>query len=165
MRVALACSLLLLPLAALAEEKAAPAPPTLSDLAWLAGDWRASDSEMVSQEVWTAPAGDCMVGMWRLVLEGKLKLSEHMQIIQEPTGPQMHLRHFERSGEGWEERLKPLVLPLSKVGDGEAVFDSPATARGPLRITYKRQADGSLVVSVAHGDESASTYTFRRASP
>ena len=165
MRVALAVLLLLSSLSSTAfgEDKPAPPPLALADLAWLAGDWRGSDSEMVSQEVWMAPAGDCMVGMWRLVLEGKLKLSEHMQIVQEPTGPVMHLRHFERTGVGWEERLKPLVVPLVKAGDGEAVFDSPSTPRGPLRITYKRQPDGSLVVSVAHGDEAASTYTFRRA--
>ena len=34
--------------------------------------------------------------------------------------------------------------------------------RSRLRIAYKRQPDGSLVVQVARGDEAASTYTFRR---
>ena len=133
------------------------------DLAWLAGDWRGSNPDMVSQEVWMAPVGDSMIGMWRLVLGGKLKLSEHMQIVQEPSGPVMHLRHFDRNGLGWEERLQPLLAPLVKVGDGEAVFASTDPQRGLLRIAYKRQPDGGLVVEVAHGDEGASTYTFRRA--
>ena len=154
--------LVLLPLTATAQDKPAPTPPTLADLAWLAGSWSGSDSDMVSQEVWMPPAGDSMVGMWRLVLEGKLKLSEHMQIVEEATGPVLYLRHFERAGIGWEERMQPLVVPLVKVGNGEAVFDAPATARGPLHLAYRRQADGSLVVEVTHGDESRSTYTFRR---
>ena len=149
---------LLFPLAVAAQDKPAPAAATLADLAWLAGDWRGSSEDMVSQEVWTAPAGNCMVGMWRLVLGGKLKVSEHMQVIQEPAGPVMYLRHFESGGIAWEERLAPLIVPLMKISDGEVVF-----ASATLRIAYKRQSDGGLVVEVAHGDEGASTYTFRRA--
>jgi hypothetical protein len=164
MRATLACLCLILSSFVAAEDKPPASPPTLADLAWLAGDWRGSDGDMVSQEVWTAPAGDSMVGMWRLVLEGKLKLSEHMQIVQEPTGPVMHLRHFERTGMAWEDRNQPWVLPLAKVGKDEAVFASALSPRGSLRITYRRQADGSLVVEVAHGDDAPSTYTFRRAS-
>jgi hypothetical protein len=164
MRATLACLCLMFFGLAAAEDKPPVPPATLKDLAWLAGDWRGSDADMVSQEVWMAPAGDCMIGMWRLVLEGKLKLSEHMQIVQETTGPVLHLRHFERTGVAWEERTQPWVLPVVKVGDGEIVFESAVTARGSLRIAYRRQDDGSLVVQVAHGDESPSTYTFRRAS-
>ena len=163
MRAPIACFCLMFSSLATAADKPPAAPATLADLSWLAGDWRGSDSDMVSQEVWTAAAGDCMLGMWRLVLEGKLKLSEHLQIVQEPTGPVMHLRHFERTGVAWEERNQPWVLPLEEVSDGEAVFASALTGRGSLRIVYKRQADGSLVVEVAHGDGGPSTYTFRRA--
>ncbi|HEX5042115.1 MAG TPA: DUF6265 family protein [Candidatus Polarisedimenticolaceae bacterium] len=164
MRAMLACLCLISSPFALAEDKAPASPVTLADLSWLAGDWRGSDAEMVSQEVWTAPAGDSMLGMWRLVLEGKLKLSEHMQIVQEATGPVMHLRHFERTGVAWEERTEPWVLPVVKAGDGEAVFASAMTGRGSLRIVYRRQGDGTLVVEVVHGDGAPSTYTFRRAS-
>ena len=163
MRATIACLCWMFASLAVAADKPPASPATLVDLSWLAGDWRGSDADMVSQEVWTAAAGDSMLGMWRLVLEGKLKLSEHMQIVQEPTGPVMHLRHFERTGVAWEERTQPWVLPLEKVGDGEAVFASALTGRGSLRIAYKRQADGSLVVEVSHGDGGPSTYTFRRA--
>jgi hypothetical protein len=154
--------ILLLPAAAAAQEKAAPTP-TLQDLAWIAGDWRGSETDMVSQEVWTEPAGDCMVGMWRLVLEGKLKISEHLTLVQEPGGPVMHLRHFDRSGVGWEERNSPVVLRLTHLADGQAVFEDPANAKGPLRIAYTRKPDGTLSVEVSHGDESKSTYVFHRA--
>ena len=164
MRVFLACLCLVSLSLAGAEDKPPAAAATLADLAWLAGDWRGSNGDMISQEVWMAPAGDCMIGMWRLVLEGKLKLSEHMQIVQEPTGPVLQLRHFERTGIAWEDRTEPWVLPLVNTGKGEAVFASAAGKRGALRISYKRQADGGLVVEVAHGDDAPSTYTFRRAS-
>jgi len=135
---------------------------TLSSLAWLAGDWRGTEKDLVSQEVWTAPAGDCMVGLWRLVVDGQLKVSEHLTIVQEATGPVMHLRHFDRSGVGWEEKDKPIVLPLVRGGEGEAVFEGASEPKGALRITYKRQADGTLSTEVAHGEYNKSTYTFRR---
>ena len=154
--------LALFPLAAVAQESKAPGPFTLASVAWIAGDWRGGEKDMVSQEVWMEPAGDCMVGMWRLVLGGRLELSEHLTLVQGPSGVVMHLRHFDRSGIGWEEKDQPLVLPLVKAGDGEAVFESASTPKGPLKITYGRQADGSLAVRVAHGDEKPSTYTFRR---
>ena len=70
MRILLASCVLLFPLAASAQEKAPI--PTLQSLAWLAGDWRGTDKDMISQEVWTEPAGDCMVGSWRLVVNGIL---------------------------------------------------------------------------------------------
>jgi hypothetical protein len=162
MRILLASCVLLFPLAASAQEKAAPTP-TLQSLAWLAGDWRGTEKDLVSQEVWTEPAGDCMVGTWRLLVNGKLKLSEHLTLVQEASGPVMHLRHFDRAGIGWEERDKPVVLRLAWLGEGEAVFEDPENAKGPLRITYKRQPDGTLHVEVAHGEHNKSTYSFRRA--
>jgi hypothetical protein len=71
---------------AVAADKPTASPATLADLSWLAGDWRGSDADMVSQEVWTAAAGDSMLGMWRLVLEGKLKLSEQCRSCRSPRG-------------------------------------------------------------------------------
>jgi hypothetical protein len=143
----------------------APTPPSLSSLSWLAGDWRGAEEGTESQEVWTEPAGDSMVGVWRLVVNGKLKVTEHLTIVQEGAELVMHLRHFDRSGAGWEEKDAPIVLPLVRAGDGEAVFEARSGAKGPLRIAYARKADGTLVTEIAHGEHNKSTYTFRRAGP
>ena len=56
-------------------------------------------------------------------------------------------------------------MPLVRASEGEAVFEGTAGAKGPLRITYRRQADGTLATEVAHGEYNKSTYTFRRAGP
>ena len=138
--------------------------PALSSLAWLAGDWRGTEKDLVSQEVWTEPAGDCMVGLWRMVVDGKLKVTEHLTIVQEATGLVMHLRHFDRAGIGWEEKDKPIVLRLVSGSETDFVFEDTSNPDRPLRIRYTRQADGTLATEVAHGPYNTSRYTFRRAA-
>jgi RimJ/RimL family protein N-acetyltransferase len=45
---------------------APPVPATLQDAAFIAGSWLSDEGGVRSEEVWTAPAGDAMLGMWRV---------------------------------------------------------------------------------------------------
>jgi hypothetical protein len=162
----LACgtaSLLLLAAgAASAQDGRRPAAAaTMADVAWIAGDWQGEAGPgALSQEVWAAPAGDCMMGMWRLVIDGRVKLFESLSIVAESGGPVLRLRHFGRDGVGWEERDKPLTLPLAEVGDGVAAFAGPGRS-GPLRIVYRRTGDETMTVAVEKG-EGSEQFAFRR---
>jgi len=46
------------------------------DLSWLAGRWVDDSGGNLSEEVWTAPSGDSMQGMWRYVVSGKTRIYE-----------------------------------------------------------------------------------------
>jgi hypothetical protein len=143
------------------------APPavraTLAELAFMAGDWQGEAGPgAFSQEVWAAPAGDCMMGMWRLVVDGRVKLLEALSITQEDGGPVMRLRHYGRDGVGWEERDAPIALRVASAGGGVAVFEGPGRS-GPLRITYRKTGDGTLSCAVEKSD-GREEYSFRRAS-
>ena len=138
------------------------APATLGQLAWIAGDWQGEVGPgALSQEVWAAPAGDCMMGMWRLVVDGRVQLFEALSITDEGGGPVLRLRHFGRDGVGWEERDRPLTLRAEEVGDGLAAF-AGAGRSGLLRIVYRKSGDDALTVTVEKGTDSE-RYEFRRA--
>ncbi len=143
----------------------APAAPaaTLAQVAWIAGDWQGEAGPgALSQEVWAAPAGDCMMGMWRLVIDGKVKLFETLSITQEEGGPVLRLRHFGRDGVGWEERDKPLTLKVDQIGEGVVAFAGPGRS-GPLRIVYRRTGDDTMMVAVEK-NEGSEEFSFRRMS-
>lgn len=147
-------------LAAQATEPQTP-PATLAQVAWIAGDWQGEAGPgALSQEVWAAPAGDCMMGMWRLVIDGKVKLFESLSITQEDGGPVLRLRHFGRDGVGWEERDRPLTLRLAEISDGVAAFAGPGRS-GPLRIVYRRTGDDTMSVAVEK-DGGSEQFAFRR---
>ncbi len=149
----------------LAAQPAAPPskPDGLAALAFMAGDWQGdAGGGAFSQEVWAAPVGDCMMGMWRLVAGGKVELFESLSITQEASGPVMRMRHFGRDGVGWEERDKPVALPLVRSADGLAVFAGPGRS-GTLRITYRRTGEDAMAVAVEKSD-GREEFTFRRVS-
>jgi hypothetical protein len=156
---------LLLLAAGTAAGQGAPRPAakaTIADVAWIAGDWQGEAGPgALSQEVWAAPAGDCMMGMWRLVIDGRVKLFESLSIVAGDGGPVLRLRHFGRDGVGWEEKDKPLTLPLVETGEGLAAF-SGAGRSGPLRIVYRRTGDDAMTVAVEK-DEGREVFEFRRA--
>jgi hypothetical protein len=99
-----------------------------------------------------------MMGMWRLVREGKGRVYEFLVIEQGAEGPVLRFRHFNPGLVGWEEKDRPLVLPLVKLTDGEAVFDNGDAAK-PLRLTYKRPAPGELVVVLERMEKDKLTAT------
>ncbi|HQN07120.1 MAG TPA: DUF6265 family protein, partial [Thermoanaerobaculia bacterium] len=39
---------------------------SLADVGWLSGKWVVENGETYSEEWWSAPSGDSMVGAWRL---------------------------------------------------------------------------------------------------
>lgn len=141
-----------------------PAPPTsnatLADLAWLAGQW-VGDGPDHSEEIWAPPAGDSMMGMWRLVADGQTRVFELLAITQEPDGPVYWLRHFTRQFVGWEDKDRPLRLALVRLAAGEAVFEGPGTDCATVRLTYRHPRASVLSVLLEHGD-TRSTFEFTR---
>jgi hypothetical protein len=128
-----------------APEAGAGARASVADLAWIAGHWVGDAGGDVSEEVWTEPAGDCMVGLWRYVSGGRLKVYESLALVAEGDGVVMRLRHFGPDGVGWEEKERPISLRLVAAGEGEAAFEGPGRKDGEtVRISYRRAAPDAL---------------------
>ncbi len=145
-----------------AESTASPAPPRpiLADLAWIAGDWVGDEGGDLSEEVWAPPAGDCMMGMWRWVSGGKVKLFEFLSIVMEDDGPVFRLRHFDRQGVGWEDKDKPLAMKVLRFEAGLVAFEG-AGSKGPVRLTYRRVDADALSVTLEKGGP-PQEFRFRR---
>jgi len=136
------------------------APGRLADLAWMAGHWIDESGGSLSEEIWAAPAADCMIGMWRYASEGKPRLFELLAIVQEDGGPVLRIRHFSPALVAREEKDTPVVLPLVKLEGRQAVFEGQGSA-GAVRLTY-RQSDPNTLVGVLEKGTSREEFSFRR---
>jgi hypothetical protein len=145
---------------ALAQE---PKAPRLADLAWMAGRWIDDSGSNLSEEIWAAPVGDSMMGMWRYVSGGKVRIFEMLTIGQHEGGLAMRLRHFDPPLAGREDKERPVVLKLVRLADREAAFEGTEySEKGMVRLTYRRPSDDTLAVTLdkAGGKEE---FRFRRA--
>lgn len=104
----------------------------IGEVAWLAGRWIGEFSGGTGEEVFAPPAGDSMLGMFRLVKDGRIVFSELMTIVEEDGSLVLKLKHFDRDLKGWEEKDVVRKFPLIKLTEREAYFDS---------ITYQRDGD------------------------
>lgn len=137
---------------------------TVADLAWIAGSWTGPMWGGRAEEHWTAPDGDNMLGMFRFVRADTARFYELLVIEQEPSGPALKLKHFDRGLIGWEEKNEALRLPLVSATQTEAVFDDQH-ATHPTRLTYRRPARDSLLIrleSERDGKPNVQDFRFAR---
>ena len=141
----------------------APSRAVLSDLSWMTGRWVDESAGNLSEEVWSAPSGDSMMGMWRYVSGGKVAIFEILTITVEPGGIVLRLRHFDPDLAAREEKGTPVELALVGWTEREATFEGPAVgAAGQVRLTYRSPSDDELV-SVLEKEGRRQEFRFRRA--
>ena len=152
--------------AALAQAPApAPSRAVLADLSWMAGRWIDDSGGNLSEEIWAAPAGDSMMGMWRYVAGTRTRIFELLTISVESGGIVMRLRHFDPELVAREDKATPVELSLIAWTLGEAVFEGPAVgAPGLVRLTYRRATDDTLT-STLEKEGRKQEFSFRRAKP
>jgi hypothetical protein len=156
-----AAGLALLAPPAIADQEAAP-PASVADLAWIAGHWLDASPGTLSEEVWTPPSGDSMMGMWRFVSGGRARIFELLTITNGDGGLELRLRHFDPRLVGREDKERPVVLKLVRRGDREAAFEGREYAgAGSVRITYRRADEDGLTVTLEKGG-TKEEFRFRR---
>ena len=144
---------------------ASPTPRgSMADVAFIAGHWR-DVSEGLSEEIWTAPEGDAMLGMWRMVSGGKARIYELLSIRQEEAGPVLLLRHFEPRLKAREDKDAPLSLPLVRAAAGEAVFEGKSAAGGLLRLTYRQRGEDGLEATLEKDGGPPELFKLQRVKP
>jgi hypothetical protein len=134
----------------------------LTKLSWLAGRWVDDSGGNLSEETWTAPSGDGILGMWRLVVGGQIKLSEILTIQAESQTLVLRLRHFDAKLVGREERDKPLELRLAGWNEGEARFEGAGSDGAGLALTYRHPDADTLACTVERLGKKEE-FSFKRA--
>jgi Domain of unknown function (DUF6265) len=108
--------------------------PSLKDLSWMAGSWIERKEGVETEENWTVPKGDIMLGVNRIVRDSGKASFEFLRIAQVPGG----IVYFASPGG------RPAVeFPLVECADKKVVFENPKHAF-PQRIIYWLDGDGKL---------------------
>jgi hypothetical protein len=106
-RIPLACAAALLAISAGAAEKLTERtwklsagekspPATLADMKWLTGHWVGEAFGGRTEELWTAPAGPNMSGLYRLVKGEKTIFYEIMAVTEHTGSLVFRLKHSTR---------------------------------------------------------------------
>ena len=127
------------------DEKADSPPASIADLKWLTGQWTGPAFGGVCDEIWSQPSGDSMMGMFRLVKNGKTIFYELITIIAENKTLVMKLKHFSSDMTGWEEKDVSVRFPLVKLSPKEVFFEG---------LTYRKEKDGSLQIFLSEKQKS-----------
>jgi len=120
---------------------------TIQDVSWIAGHWTGEAFGGVSEEIWSPPLGNSMMGMYRLVKKGKAVFYELLTIVEENGSLILKLKHFTSGLVGWEEKDVSIKFPLVKKTPREAFFDG---------MTFRKLDDGRLQVFLLVSDKKTS---------
>lgn len=119
----------------------------IADLAWIAGNWETHLKGSHLQENWSEPIGDCMMGAFRWIREGKVWIYELLTIREEDGTLVLRFRHFSDELVPWEEKNEPLTYRLVSSTDREAIFENP-DSESHRRYAFERLDDKTMIVSV-----------------
>jgi hypothetical protein len=143
---------------------AAQERPSLQDFAWISGHWRNPEGGNLSEEIWTPPHGDSLLGMWRYVGGERARIFELLAITAGDDGIVLRLRHFDPKFVGREDKDRGLVLKLVRSGEREAVFEGPEySGQGSVRITYRAPSPDELVAVLEKPGGKPQEFRYRRA--
>jgi hypothetical protein len=141
---------------------------SVQDLAWIAGHWIGEMDGTIIEERWAEPLGGSMMGMFRLVKDGKARFLEFMTIDPGESGPVLKLRHFHPGLIAWEEKDKPLNLLLVGLAGREAIFELDDKSR-PTKIIFRAEppkgAAASLTIVLEKetgGTRTSQDFRYRR---
>jgi hypothetical protein len=137
---------------------AAPADPkpSLDTLGWMAGGWVMMHDGTCTEERWTRPADDSLVGLSRTVANGRTKSFEFMRIemrseavffVAQPAG------------------RPPVDFKLASSTGSEIVFVNPGNDDHLKRIVYRRSGPDELTARIEGADGGkpfAVDYVYRK---
>ena len=138
----------------------------LDNLGWLAGTWEGSGFEGRVEEHWTAPEGESMAGLFRLVVAGRTRVVQLMTLAEDDPGLVLNLNHFTPHLQRWEEEKSPVRFLLTELTADRAVFSGLSTQESlPGEIVYQRPGSDTLVLEYrSRGETTQSVRLNRRGS-
>jgi hypothetical protein len=128
-------------------DQASP-PATLSDIAWLQGHWTGEGLGGVSEEIWSPANGGVMMGMYRLLKDGKPVFYEFLMLVEENGTLAMKLKHFNPDFSGWEEKTGFVTFKLVAVEPRAVHFSG---------LSFYREGDNELRIYLRLRDKDGKT--------
>jgi hypothetical protein len=97
-------------------------PATLADVEWLAGSWVGEAFGGNVEEAWNPPSAGSMVGMFKVMKDGKVSLYELELIVEENDSLNFKVKHFGPDFHAWEEKEDYVSFPLVKIEENAIHF-------------------------------------------
>lgn len=119
--------------------------PKLARMDWLAGHWSLKRGDDTLEEVWAAPRGDAMMGMFRWIKQDKTWIFELCTISIEGEDVFFRLRHFGSPKlDAWEEKDGAITLKMVTQDADQVIFQSDKHDM-PKILIIKKTADGVTI--------------------
>ena len=118
-----------------------PVEASISDMAWLAGDWvgtRGKSGTTSIEERWSPPLGGSMLCVSRTVSRDRMTSFEYLRIV-ERDGTLLYIAQ--------PNGREPTIFVLTELSKSRAAFDNPRHDY-PKRILYELTTEGALNVSI-----------------
>ena len=143
----------------LALETGTPPPAaTLDDISWLEGHWTGEAFGGLAEEIWSAPRGGSMMGMYRHIDGASVSMYEILALVEESGSLVLKLKHFNPDLTGWEEKNEVRAFPLVKREAEKLYFDGMTFERlGPDEIRV------FLAIDMRDGSVHEELFNYRRA--
>ena len=94
----------------------------IQDVSWISGYWIGEAFDGKTEEVWTNPLGNSMMGSFKLVVNNVIQFYELCTISEENETLIFRLKHFHNDLKGWEEKDEMVESQLVKIEKNKAYF-------------------------------------------
>lgn len=118
---------------------------TLSELAFLKGDWTSDRNGFVIEETWTDAKAGVVLGTSRGVQNDAVRFLRFAVVEDTAQGVVMRFKRYNADYTSWEAD-GPSVMRLVSAGDGAATFEATDPASDVKRIVYRTRPDGAIDV-------------------
>jgi hypothetical protein len=132
-------------------------PAKIADIGWLQGHWIGKALGGDTEEMWMPPQHGVMVGMYRLIKDGKPVFYELLTFSEEGGSLVLNLKHFEPNLTSWEEKAESRKFALVATAPGVLYFEG---------MTFIRKDNDNITTYVAidhNGKVSEERFDYRRA--
>lgn len=118
---------------------------SLSDISFIEGHWKATVEDRNIEAIWSAPAGDNLVGIVRMMKDGKATLYEMFAFEETEQGLVAQVKHFKPGLIGLEEKDKSDRYTFLEAEKGRAIFEKQGEA---LRVLYEKRPNNQFAIAL-----------------
>ena len=141
--------------AAVAQTKAQAGP--LGAMQFIEGHWKATQPDGLTVEgTWLAPEGDNMLGMMRMMKDGKATMYEILSYEPSDKGLVSLVKHFKSGLIGMEEKDKQDRYNFLEAKKDQVYFEKEG---GDLRILYEKRSPDQF--SIMRGNQENGQWVYK----
>jgi len=116
----------------------------LEDVSWIEGHWTGEAFGGIAEEIWSAPLGNSMMFVFRMINDDKVSFYESGHIQQLDDSIILQLKHFDGNMRGWEEKNETIDFKLVKLEPNKVYFEG---------LTMEKISDDQMNVWVLIEDQ------------